>query len=724
MPRVPAYAPGQVGPAAPIEAKFRAPDAGPGIGQGLANFGEAISQAVTVQDRLNAENDDTQARQLAIEAQKRFAPLSSQFTQLQGGNARTAQQQTLAELAKARDEVLKSAANPRQKRFLDAQLTTLYQGHVDKVSGHAVREQQVERTATFKGQVSMYAEQAAGTTDVDERFRLTEMGKQAISEYLDFQGIKDPTARAFETQRFTDGIHRDVMDRMLAQADPDVEMVQTYLEAHDDEILAGTREAILKDLQAPMQAREADTDFMRATSGAEKPQSAPAGVMGAVGMQALSMIQMPVTGKTGYSNEVYSYLKGQGIPEHVAAGAAAGVHAESASNGAARNPSSGAFGIGQWLGPRKRELFKRYGPNPTLTQQLEFLAYELKGGDHGGAAVLGAKSKEEALERYITKFMRPAAGGETKGDLERGLAALGGGAIQTTADGHAAEQPRQWDKDQTYDKIDALADKEGWSFERRERVKRRADQVIARDEDLLGRQRRAAESEVAQIIAGLPNGLTSLNQIPRHLRETMDPVKLAQLGGDIRDRERAASEKARSEAQQNQATRLEWMRRFEPDKFRAINPLDYQGKLSPEQFRSMLGNHLEANQAKPFDPTDVRGGITGEIAFQEKHGGLNLNDDKKVDVYDFMEAQLRAIQKNKGRLEKSDYTSAWQTAMRQMPTGTGFFGGQKTTPAYEIMTDVPSDVEADIRRSWKGGRPPTKGEIVSVWMEMLRQKKR
>jgi hypothetical protein len=129
---------------------------------------------------------------------------------------------------------------------------------------------------------------------------------------------------------------------------------------------------------------------------------------------------------TGHiSPDVVSGLRAHGIPEHIARGAAAGVFAESGNNHAAVNPDSGAIGYGQWLGSRKAELEKRYGPNPTHEQQIEFLAHELKGGDIGGKFVMRAGNEEEALHAYITRFMRPGAGAETEGDLQRGREALG-----------------------------------------------------------------------------------------------------------------------------------------------------------------------------------------------------------------------------------------------------------------------------------------------------------
>jgi hypothetical protein len=129
--------------------------------------------------------------------------------------------------------------------------------------------------------------------------------------------------------------------------------------------------------------------------------------------------------KANIPQDVVSELVKAGIPEHVARGVAAGVVAESGNREGVVNDKSGATGLGQWLGSRKQGLIDRYGPNPTRAQQIEYLIHELKGGDAGGKSVLAARDEDEALQSYITDFMRPAKGKETTGDLERGRAALG-----------------------------------------------------------------------------------------------------------------------------------------------------------------------------------------------------------------------------------------------------------------------------------------------------------
>ncbi len=135
---------------------------------------------------------------------------------------------------------------------------------------------------------------------------------------------------------------------------------------------------------------------------------------------------------------VIGYFMSQGFTREQAQGILAGIYAESGGNPNATNPTSGAYGLGQWLGGRKQKLFARYGNHPSAKQQLEFLAWELHGGDRGAGAVQGASSADAALQAYIVNFMRPRAGAETLGDLRRGrqkLAELGAGGSTINLNG-------------------------------------------------------------------------------------------------------------------------------------------------------------------------------------------------------------------------------------------------------------------------------------------------
>lgn len=122
---------------------------------------------------------------------------------------------------------------------------------------------------------------------------------------------------------------------------------------------------------------------------------------------------------------IESYLQRGGVSAPVARGTAAALFGESRFDPGAVNPQSGAFGIAQWLGPRKKALFARYGSRPTLDQQLDFLLSELRGGDRGGASVLQQKTEVAALVAAVTHFLRPQGrnwerGEDWRRDIMRG----------------------------------------------------------------------------------------------------------------------------------------------------------------------------------------------------------------------------------------------------------------------------------------------------------------
>lgn len=83
--------------------------------------------------------------------------------------------------------------------------------------------------------------------------------------------------------------------------------------------------------------------------------------------------------KMAVYDEIWDYLtEKKGIPQTQAIGILSNIAAESG-GGTEALGAAGDFGIQQWLGPRKKELQRRYGKKPTLTQQLDYLVDEYQG---------------------------------------------------------------------------------------------------------------------------------------------------------------------------------------------------------------------------------------------------------------------------------------------------------------------------------------------------------
>lgn len=83
--------------------------------------------------------------------------------------------------------------------------------------------------------------------------------------------------------------------------------------------------------------------------------------------------------KMAVYDEIWDHLTDKkGIPQTQAIGILSNIAAESGGDTEALG-AAGDFGIQQWLGPRKKELQRRYGKKPTLTQQLDYLVDEYQG---------------------------------------------------------------------------------------------------------------------------------------------------------------------------------------------------------------------------------------------------------------------------------------------------------------------------------------------------------
>lgn len=78
-----------------------------------------------------------------------------------------------------------------------------------------------------------------------------------------------------------------------------------------------------------------------------------------------------------FNSKVINFFMNKGLTENQARGILGNLLQESNGNPNAINKNSGAYGIAQWLGDRKKNLFYRYNNAPTLDQQLEYIWEEL-----------------------------------------------------------------------------------------------------------------------------------------------------------------------------------------------------------------------------------------------------------------------------------------------------------------------------------------------------------
>ena len=110
-----------------------------------------------------------------------------------------------------------------------------------------------------------------------------------------------------------------------------------------------------------------------------------------------------------FQQAVQYLTKETGMPEHAAKGAVKYMYKnESRLDPDIVNPTSGAYGIAQHLGPRKRALMSKYGNKPSFEQQLEFIKSELFGPEKSTLKeLLSSKDEKHGYDIWGRLFERP-----------------------------------------------------------------------------------------------------------------------------------------------------------------------------------------------------------------------------------------------------------------------------------------------------------------------------
>lgn len=108
---------------------------------------------------------------------------------------------------------------------------------------------------------------------------------------------------------------------------------------------------------------------------------------------------------TNVVDYAHNYYTSKGVPDHVSAAIIGNLRQESQLNPMAVGDNGTAHGIAQWRGPRLKELHARYGPNPTLDQQLDFVITEPK--ESKVIQDMYGMSAEEGAVYFAKKYERP-----------------------------------------------------------------------------------------------------------------------------------------------------------------------------------------------------------------------------------------------------------------------------------------------------------------------------
>lgn len=114
--------------------------------------------------------------------------------------------------------------------------------------------------------------------------------------------------------------------------------------------------------------------------------------------------------RTPTGSQIVNFFMNKGLTKNQAKGIYGNIMQESGSkHNIVSRDGHNSYGLAQWTGTRKARLFSKYGTNPTVNQQLEYLWDELNSTERGALdALRNTSTVADATKVFMQKFERPA----------------------------------------------------------------------------------------------------------------------------------------------------------------------------------------------------------------------------------------------------------------------------------------------------------------------------
>lgn len=682
------------------------------VGPAIEDAGRAMSRAADDFDQIEAAYDQADVLNLDNTLAAEISTALSEFSNLRGDAPGRELSSRLETLDSRAEELAGAARSERAGNMLRRALSVRVRNASARMTEHADNQMFAFRDSALVAGRNQAVLDAISVSGTDQFGVAVGVGLQRLEERAALLGAP-PEALAIERSKFLDEVHGGVIDRFFVVPDPDIDAVMGYLEQFGDQMTPALQNDTLARLQDPLQGRMArsDADMVMGFASPD-PETGEARSVVASPVASANAADL-LRGLEGFREGAYwdvnhhrvgfgsdTITTASGEVRTVRQGDR--VSQADAERDLTRRVNAIEAGAARRAGRGWQQL-----PDGARAAVIS-VAYNYGEGHERLLPLWQAASRGDASEvaSVIESFAGDNGGVNRQRRQQEAQTARGGG-------GTYANTPRQWDRARIYANLDAVATREGWNPERTERTRRELDQRIGRDEGLLKEQYADAADEAARIIAMLPDGLTSVSQLPGAVRSRMDPTDLAQLEADARRLREQRSGAEREAAQEQRAAELEYMKRFLPQEYAQVNPLREVTRLAPDQYNAFLMDWTEARQGKPPKQSEVDAGIRNEIAFQGRLADEELSEDEQVRLAIGMEAQLGVIREKKGFITAADFGDAYRSMRKSV--GGGFFS--RSREVYQALEVPPAEAER-IRQAWTGSTPPTDAQILQTWMEL------
>jgi hypothetical protein len=211
-------------------------------------------------DALQAQHDDTVARQQVLAAIPQLAEAQASYKALKGGNAVDGRQAAIDGLAKLRDQNVAALKDPRAQRIFNERFGAMYAAAVGDINGHAIEQATVQRKGVLGTELANAQDAAAGLVNNPEELRAAVgiVGQKA-QDYADFAGLGEASGRYVKEQQGM--VYGSAIDRLVK--DDNVDLAEAIFDAHHDEMTFEQRNRALDALREPMKSANMPSAFLR-----------------------------------------------------------------------------------------------------------------------------------------------------------------------------------------------------------------------------------------------------------------------------------------------------------------------------------------------------------------------------------------------------------------------------------------------------------------------------
>lgn len=685
------------------------------VGAAVSNLGETVSKIgqyfADKEDKLDGAKAKAALIKGSLDLQK----------QLQDDpDYETAEQRYAEGMKKVRDEAAGLIRNGGNRRAFEAD------SEIDAMRG-AVELSKYVAGRRSQARVGVLTDLLATSQDI---------GQDALDDATREQNIANVQAaiiavrdrgditpeRASELQR--SWTQNYVLQQVQVRADRgDIDGAERYFQANKWRIDPGAEMRLGEQIQGKKENRE---NLLIVDELFQAP-AAPAGAMGVAGVQSLASVPVPASGKPPAANLArmveITAVSESGNRERVngrlvtsPVGAQGRMQVMPAT---ARNPG---YGIRPWDG-KSDEDRSRVG------RELLGKLVQRHNGDAAKAwASYNWDSSGNRVDRAVAKWGNewlkhtPA---ETQAYVAKNVKALGGTTVAAGPNTYGG--PVGPDVKDLETRIEARAQAEGWSPERKDTVRKMA---MARANDMRVSAEREREENFNQALAkadALGGTFTEVSQLGDAFYRASAPDQ-HRLRSMAEANLKAMATGSEVPANGDAIRPLHVMAIEDPAKFAKINLAEYRPHMTAAEFDEISTSQARARveAAKPADgekPWNPRTGIQAAISWGEQFGGVEIRDgEEKYRAYRFMEGRARewsAANGGKAPTE-NEYQQFFREATSEIKVTNTFMGiptSTNTTRGFALPT---AHYRGVIERQFQAqfGRKPTEAEVITWFKRM------